>query len=92
MVRVSSIGGGFGARDHRSFKVMEDGAEAGIGLRVLRPPDAKLGETTHEVVADFGEALALFRSRFVRGRQRGVSRNGAASRIKPEVRHRLQVL
>jgi hypothetical protein len=46
---------------------MEAGAEAGIGLRVLiGPPDAKSGETTHEVVADLGEALALFRSRFVR--------------------------
>jgi D-glycero-D-manno-heptose 1,7-bisphosphate phosphatase len=46
---------------------MEAGAEAGIGLRVLiGPPDAKSGETTHEVVADLGEALALFRSRFER--------------------------
>jgi D-glycero-D-manno-heptose 1,7-bisphosphate phosphatase len=44
---------------------MEAGAAAGIGLRVLiGPRDAKTGELPYEAVADLGEALALFRSRF----------------------------
>jgi D-glycero-D-manno-heptose 1,7-bisphosphate phosphatase len=44
---------------------MEAGVAAGIGLRVLIwPRDAKTRELPYEVIADLGEALALFRSRF----------------------------
>jgi D-glycero-D-manno-heptose 1,7-bisphosphate phosphatase len=46
---------------------IEAGAAAGIGLRILvASRDAKVsqGATSHEVVADLGEALALLRCRF----------------------------
>jgi histidinol phosphatase-like enzyme len=44
---------------------IEASAAAGIGLRVLiGSRDVKTGELPHEVVADFGEALALLQSRF----------------------------
>jgi D-glycero-D-manno-heptose 1,7-bisphosphate phosphatase len=44
---------------------MEAGAEAGIGLRILiGRHDARPSETVHRMVADLGEALALFKSRF----------------------------
>jgi len=46
---------------------IEAGAAAGIGLRILVapcPPKKSADASSHEVVADLGEALALLRSRF----------------------------